>query len=102
MCPAAQVSARVGTCLRQVTSSKPASSCSLVRPATWSDICAPLDPRCASEILTPSFMMLDSIRKASGAERDDVVRAEHIYSYLRRLERWRQRAVRAGHANSQL
>lgn len=36
-------------------------------------------------ILTPSFMMLDSIRKASGAERDDVVRAEHIYSYLRRL-----------------
>ena len=33
------------------------------------------------QILTPSFMMLDSIRKASGAERDDLVRAEHIYSY---------------------
>lgn len=37
------------------------------------------------EILTPSFMMLDSIRKASGAERHDVARAEHIYSYLRTL-----------------
>jgi hypothetical protein len=37
------------------------------------------------QILTPSFMMLDSIRKASGAERDDLARAEHIYSYLRTL-----------------
>ena len=38
------------------------------------------------EILTPSFMMLDSIRKDSGSERDDLVRAEHIYSYLRTLQ----------------
>ncbi len=37
------------------------------------------------DLLSPSFMMLDSIRKASGAERDDVARAEHIYSYLQTL-----------------
>jgi len=43
------------------------------------------------QILTPSFMMLDSIRKASGAERGDLARAEHIYSYLRTLHETRNR-----------
>jgi hypothetical protein len=38
------------------------------------------------EILTPSFLMLDSIRKDSGSEGRDLVRAEHIYSYLRTLQ----------------
>jgi rubrerythrin len=37
-------------------------------------------------ILTPSFLMLDSIRKDSGSEGRDLVRAEHIYSYLRTLQ----------------
>jgi predicted nucleic acid-binding Zn-ribbon protein len=38
------------------------------------------------EILTPSFLMLDSIRKDSGSEGRDLVRAEHIYTYLRTLQ----------------
>lgn len=37
-------------------------------------------------ILTPSFLMLDSIRKASGRETRDLARAEHIYEYLRTLQ----------------
>lgn len=39
-----------------------------------------------SGILTPSFLMLDSIRKASGRETRDLARAEHIYAYLRTLQ----------------
>lgn len=38
------------------------------------------------EVLTPSFLMLDSIRKASGGETRDLARAEHIYTYLRTLQ----------------
>jgi hypothetical protein len=38
------------------------------------------------EILTPSFLMLDSIRKDSGSEGRDLVRAEQIYTYLRTLQ----------------
>lgn len=38
------------------------------------------------EILTPSFLILDSIRKDSGSEGRDLVRAEHIYTYLRTLQ----------------
>ncbi|HEX4345598.1 MAG TPA: AAA family ATPase [Solirubrobacteraceae bacterium] len=38
------------------------------------------------EILAPSFLMLDSIRKDSGSEGRDLVRAEHIYTYLRTLQ----------------
>jgi hypothetical protein len=38
------------------------------------------------EILTPSFLILDSIRKDSGSEGRDLVRAEHIYKYLRTLQ----------------
>lgn len=37
-------------------------------------------------ILSPSLLMLDSIRKDSGSEGRDLVRAEHIYSYLRTLQ----------------
>jgi predicted nucleic acid-binding Zn-ribbon protein len=38
------------------------------------------------EILTPTLLMLDSIRKDSGSEGRDLVRAEHIYGYLRTLQ----------------
>jgi hypothetical protein len=38
------------------------------------------------EILTPTFLILDSIRKDSGSEGRDLVRAERIYSYLRTLQ----------------
>ncbi len=38
------------------------------------------------EVLTPSFLMLDSIRKDYGAGEKDLARAERIYSYLRTLQ----------------
>ena len=37
-------------------------------------------------MLTPTFLMLDSFRKASGGEEQDVARAEHIYRYLETLQ----------------
>lgn len=43
-----------------------------------------------SGILTPRFLMLDSIRKASGRETRDLARAEHIYAYLRTLQESRK------------
>jgi hypothetical protein len=38
------------------------------------------------DVLTPSFLMLDSIRKDYGAGEKDLARAERIYSYLRGLQ----------------
>jgi cell division septation protein DedD len=42
-----------------------------------------------SEVLTPSFLMLDSIRKDSGAGDRDLARSDRIYSYLRTLQELR-------------
>jgi uncharacterized Zn finger protein (UPF0148 family) len=41
------------------------------------------------EILLPSFLMLDSIRKASGAGKEDLARSERIYTYLQTLQELR-------------
>jgi hypothetical protein len=38
------------------------------------------------DVLTPSFLMLDSIRKDYGAGEKDLARAERIYTYLRGLQ----------------
>jgi AAA domain len=38
------------------------------------------------DVLTPSFLMLDSIRKDYGAGAKDLARAERIYTYLRGLQ----------------
>ena len=38
------------------------------------------------DILTPSFLMLDSIRKGHGAGVEDLARAERVYAYLRTLQ----------------
>ena len=38
------------------------------------------------DVLTPSFLMLDSIRKDYGAGEKDLARAERIYGYLRGLQ----------------
>jgi hypothetical protein len=40
-------------------------------------------------ILLPSFLMLDSIRKASGTEKEDLARSERIYAYLQTLQEMR-------------
>lgn len=42
------------------------------------------------EILLPSFLMLDSIRKASGAGKEDLARSERIYAYLQTLQELRR------------
>ncbi len=42
------------------------------------------------EILPPSFLMLDSIRKASGAGKEDLARSERIYGYLQTLQELRR------------
>lgn len=40
-------------------------------------------------VLLPSFLMLDSIRKASGTEKEDLARSERIYAYLQTLQEMR-------------
>jgi len=42
------------------------------------------------EILLPSFLMLDSIRKASGTGKEDLARSERIYAYLQTLQELRR------------
>jgi len=41
------------------------------------------------EVLTPNFLMLDSIRKASGAGKQDLARSDRIYAYLQTLQELR-------------
>lgn len=41
------------------------------------------------EVLTPNFLMLDSIRKASGAGKQDLARSDRIYTYLQTLQELR-------------
>lgn len=43
------------------------------------------------DVLTPDFMMLDSIRKDYGAGDKDLARAERVYTYLRTLQQMRDR-----------
>ncbi len=42
-----------------------------------------------SDTLTPSFLMLDSIRKDSGSGAEDLARSDRIYSYLQTLQELR-------------
>lgn len=41
-------------------------------------------------VLVPGFLMLDSIRKASGAGKDDLARSDRIYGYLQTLQEMRK------------
>lgn len=42
------------------------------------------------DVLVPGFLMLDSIRKASGAGREDLARSDRIYGYLQTLQEMRE------------
>lgn len=54
------------------------------------------------EVLTPSFLMLDSIRKDSGSGFQDLARSDRIYSYLRTLQELRGGGPQALARNFQL
>ena len=41
-------------------------------------------------VLVPGFLMLDSIRKASGAGKEDLARSDRIYGYLQTLQEMRK------------
>jgi len=49
-----------------------------------------------SEVLTPSFLMLDSIRKDSGSGVQDLARSDRIYAYLRTLQELRGSSTPVG------
>ena len=42
------------------------------------------------DVLVPGFLMLDTIRKASGAGDEDLARSDRIYGYLQTLQEMRK------------